>query len=212
MLVLEFLTQLSLLVGIIVGIYGIDSWRREHLGRRRLELAEETLALFFEAEDAIHHIRHPISNNFEREEVERGERESDEQYEARKSASVVFFRYNQYQELFAKIRASRYRFMAQIGKVEAEPFDELHTIVNQIMGSARALSRLWPRSRFRTTDQQDKHWENIDKYEAIFWEGSAEEDPINPRLEALVAKMERSCREILEAKGTLQGILDRKVT
>jgi len=47
------LKELSLLIGIWVAIYGIDSWRREHKGKRQLELAEETLALFYEARDVI---------------------------------------------------------------------------------------------------------------------------------------------------------------
>jgi len=38
--------ELSLLIGIWVVIYGVDSWRREHKGKRQIELAEETLSLF----------------------------------------------------------------------------------------------------------------------------------------------------------------------
>lgn len=42
---LEVLTQIS----ILVAIYGINAWRREYVGKRQLELAEDSLALFYEA-------------------------------------------------------------------------------------------------------------------------------------------------------------------
>ena len=40
-----------------VAIYGIRSWRREFRGKRQIELAEDVLALFYEARDAITAIR-----------------------------------------------------------------------------------------------------------------------------------------------------------
>jgi hypothetical protein len=167
----EALNQISVLIVAWVAMYGIDSWRREHAGRRRLELAEDSLALFYEAADAIRHMRHPVSYSNETDTIERGEGESDKNYQARKNASVVFVRYNEHQELFNRIHSMRYRFMAQIGKDEAKPFDELRNIVNEIVLAAQMLARLWPRNSFPTTDHQDKHRQMIEKYEAVFWVG-----------------------------------------
>ena len=89
-----FLKEISLLIGIWVAIYGIDSWRREHKGKRQIELAEETLALFYEARDVIAYIRNIVSYGSETENIVRGEGEPEEKYEARKQASIVFKRYN----------------------------------------------------------------------------------------------------------------------
>ena len=60
---IEIVKQISIILGIGVAFYGIDSWRREHTGKRRIELAEDALALFYEAVDAIKHMRHPASFN-----------------------------------------------------------------------------------------------------------------------------------------------------
>ena len=38
---LQILRDLILIVGTCIAVYGIDSWRREHRGKRQLELAEE---------------------------------------------------------------------------------------------------------------------------------------------------------------------------
>ena len=58
---IELLNQISIFVAVWVAIYGIDSWRREHTGKRQIELAEDSLVLFYEASDAIKHMRHPLS-------------------------------------------------------------------------------------------------------------------------------------------------------
>ena len=154
---MELVNQVSIFIGIWVAIYGIDSWRREHVGKRQVELAEDTLALFYEAEDAIRHMRSPLGFGHEYEDVEQAERETDEQFEARKKASVIFHRYNQHQAVFSKLHASRYRFMAQIEKDKAQPFEDIRKITNEIFSSARMLARLWAREHFRTEDQQHEH-------------------------------------------------------
>lgn len=93
--------------------------------------------------------------------------------------------------------------MAQIGTSQAEPFDELRKIVNEIFSAARMLARLWPRNHFRADEQLEEHYKKIQKYEAVFWEGLEEEDQIAKRLAKTVADMERYCRDVIEGKGTI---------
>lgn len=205
---MEILNQVSILIGIWVAIYGIDSWRREHTGKRQIELAEDALALFYEASDAIKHLRHPLSFSSETESIERGKSESDSEFQARKNASVVFKRYNEHHELFNKLYAMRYRFMAQFGKEKAKPFDDLRSIVTEITGSARVLARLWSREHFHSDAQWDAHRKQVDKYEAIFWEGLEEDDPINPRVNLVIAEIEAICQAIISGKGTLHSWLN----
>lgn len=208
----EALKQISVLIAAWVAVYGIDSWRREHSGRRRLELAEDSLALFYEAADAIRHMRHPVSYSNETDTIERGKGESDANYQARKNASVVFVRYNEHQELFNKIHSMRYRFMAQIGKDEAKPFDDLRNIVNEIVVAARMLARLWPRDYFPTAEHHEKHRRMVEKYEAVFWVGLEEEDPINPKLDTLIKEIESTCQSVITGSGTLHGMLNWRIS
>lgn len=196
---MNFINELSLFIGIWVAIYGLDAWRREHIGKRQIELAEDTLALFYEAEDVIKHIRHPMSYGHETEDIEKSQQETDAQFSARKNASVVFHRYNSHNELFNKLHASRYRFMAQIGVEEAKPFDDIRQIVNKVVLSARTLSRLWARNHFQNDDDWQRHLDQIQKQEAIFWEGKEEDDPINPLVKEAIAEIEETCRRIISA-------------
>jgi hypothetical protein len=207
----DLLKNLSILIGIWVAISGVNAWRREHSGKRRVELAEDILALFYEAADAIRALRHPFSFPQETEEVEKAEGESEEAYQDRKNASVVFHRYKQHQELFNKLHAMRYRFMAQIGKEEAKPFDAIRKIVNEIIAAARMLARLWARPHFASDQQWREHQQRVDKQEAIFWEGLKEEDPINPRLDQTVQDMEQICRAVIEEQFSLLELLNRPI-
>jgi hypothetical protein len=206
--VLLTIKEFSLLFGIWLAIYSIDSWRREHKGKRQIELVEETLALFYEARDVVASIRHPISFGNESDDIKRGEKESDDDYDARKRANIVFSRYKVHQELFNKIHSMRYRFMAQIGKDEAVPFDELREIKNEIFRSAQVLARLWPRNQFRTDEAREKHLDELEKHEAIFWDSMNEDDPINGKLEKTICEMESTCKNVIAGAGTLYGFIN----
>lgn len=200
-----------MLFGIWVAIYGIDSWRREHKGKRQTELAEDTLALFYEAKDIIGYIRQPFSFGNETEGIERAKGESDADYDARKNANIVFIRYNKHIELFNKIHSMRYRFMAQFGKDNAKPFEDLHKVIKEITIAARMLSRLWPRTYFRTDEEFKKHHERIQKFEEVFWDGITEEDPINPKLNEIINNIESICKNVIEGKGTLYSFLNWEI-
>ena len=143
----ELIKNISLTLASLTAIYGIDQWRREHRGERQAELAEDTLTLFYEAQDAIHHMRSPLSYGGEGSSRKTGENETPEEKDAYDKAYIVFERFNLYIELFNKIHATRYRFMAQFGSDATQPFDDLHKMVSEIKISARRLGQLWAKQK-----------------------------------------------------------------
>lgn len=204
----EAIAVVATTVTTMLALYGIDAWRREHTGKRRIELAEDALALFYEAADVVAQIRSPISFGHEHQDLVRGDAETDAEFEARKRASIVFVRLAPHTELFSRLHAMRYRFMAQIGKDKAQAFVDLRVIVNEIQSAAHMLARLWPRDQFRDQVALDAHRAMVDRYEAIFGWGLEEDDPIPPRVEAVIAKIENVCQPVISGKGTLFGVLN----
>ncbi len=196
--IIGIIADMSVFFGICIAIYNINSWRKEHIEKRKIELAEDTLTSFYEAEDVIHYLRLPISFASETEDIKRMNGESEDSYQARKNANVLLKRYNEHQELFSRIHAMRYRFMVQIGKEEAKSFDELRKIINELITSARRLSMLWAGFRFRTEEQRLKNQKDVEKYESVFWESFEEDDPINPRVKEVLSDIERICHEIIK--------------
>jgi len=205
---LETFKNLSILIATWSVIYGIGAWRREFIGKRKIELAEGILALFYEAKDALYTIRSPFGFEGEGSTRKPLKSERPEDKETLDNAYVVIERYKKYQEIFNKLYAMRYRFMAQIGKEKAKPFDDLNQIIKEIILSARQLARLWPERHFRSDDEEEKHYERVRKAEGVFWEGSVDPDPINPRLEKVITEMEKICRLIIEAPNSLYAFLN----
>ena len=139
---IEIVKGVSVLLASLFAIYGIDAWRREFVGKRRMELAEEVLALFYQARDVIAEMRMPFSFVGEGTSRKPGPHESPDTKCAQDSAYVLIERYGRHSELFSRIHALRYRFMAQFDTASSKPFDELNRIINELMMSAQELAEL----------------------------------------------------------------------
>jgi hypothetical protein len=208
----EILRDISLILASWTAIYGIDAWRREYRGKRKMELAEEALCLFYETRDAIRSIRSPFGYGGEGENRKVSGEETPEQKKARDEAFVVFERYQRHQELFSKLYAMRYRFMANFGKHAAEPFDMIKKVINEIFISARMLSEMWSKNFEHWSEERtEKHIEQVRKHENIFW-WSGSEDPIDKRVDEAVSRIEETTKAIIESKGTLFKILNWELT
>jgi len=204
----EFLKDLSIIVASSTAIYGIGSWRREYVGKKRAELAEEVLCLFYEARDAVQHIRNPFSYSNEGSSRKAAENETTEQKEAYDRAYVLFERFNTHIELFNKMHSMRYRFMAQFGAEAGKPFDDFRRILNKMQVSAQALAREWAKRyyHFKTEEQEAYHFNFIKKQENIFWEGLPEEDTIKPEVERCIENIEKICRPIIDNRSVFASV------
>lgn len=198
----EILKNISIILASCTAIYGIGSWRREYVGKKRVELAEDALCLFYEARDAIQHIRNPFSRGDEGSTRKAAENETPEQKEAYDRAYVLIERFNAHIELFNKMHVIRYRFMAQFGTDAGKPFEDFRRMLNEIQVSAQALAREWAKKYryFRTEGQQNTHDEFVKKQENIFWETLPAEDTIKPRVEKCIDDIETICRPIIDNK------------
>lgn len=198
------------MIASLAAVYGFDAWRREHVGKRRIELAEEVLALFYQAKDAIADIRSPFGHGGEGRTRRAGPSETPEEKEALDRAFVLVERYGRHSELFAKIHAARYRFMAQVGVPETEPFDQLHGIVNELIVSAQRMARLTnPRfPHYTNAATEERNAKQLLEVEAIYYATGGDDDPIAPRVLRIVAEMEKTCRAIMESHGTLYSMIN----
>jgi len=136
----NILQSISVIIAAIVVIIGVNAWRREYIGKRNVDLAEEVLELFYEARDVIRAIRSPFGVVGEGSTRNSGPNESPEEKQINDSAYVVFERYSKRQDLFNKVYSMRYRYMARFGKDSSKPFDDLNKIVSEIFSSAQMLA------------------------------------------------------------------------
>lgn len=199
----ETLSNICIVVASGTAIYGIRAWKREFRGKRQIELAEEALALFYEAREVIANARSCLGFASEGKTRKPEPEETPRQKGARDRAYAIFERLEPHEELFSKLHAMRYRFMAQFGVDAAKPFDELRGIRNEIFSAARRLARLWAEDE-RDLDEtkREAHYERIRKYESVFWDTYDDAtDPITPRVEQVVSEVEAICRPVIMNKG-----------
>ena len=206
----EFLKDLSIIIASCTAIYGIGSWRREYVGKKQAELAEEALCLFYEARDAVQHIRNPFSNANEGCSRKTDENESPEQKDAYDRAYVLIERFNTHIELFNKMHSIRYRFMAQFGTDAGKPFEDFRKILNIIQASAQSLAIAWADNYryLRTKKKEAADYDFITSQENIFWEGLPEEDTIKLNVEKCIDDIEKICRPIIDNKSVFRFISD----
>lgn len=204
--------NVSIILASFFAIYGIDAWRREHVGIRRIELAEEVLALFYQARDAIESIRSPFGFSGEGQSRKPSENESDEEKQALDQAYVLIERYNKHSELFSRIYSLRYKFMALLGQEAAQPFDELNKIVNELILSSHQMARRakQPMRHFSSEAQEKKDWEYYLKIDRVYYSGG-DGDPIAPRVDQTILDIEKTCHKIIESKGTLFSIINAQL-
>ena len=92
------------------------------------------------------------------------------------------------------------------------PFDELNSIVNDLLLASRRMARFMTRRErsFRNDADLEKHNREMGKVHAVFYSGE-EDDPITPRLESVVGQIELACKAIIDSRGTLFSLLNKRL-
>jgi len=205
--------SVSIILAALFAIYGFDAWRREHIGKRRIELAEEVLALFYQARDAIAAIRSPFGYQGEGKTRKPTQNERPEDKDGLDQAYVLIERYNSHSELFSRIRSLRYRVMAQLGLEAAKPFDSLNEIIHELIVSAYQMSQLNTRREqaSHSPETEEKYHREFMEIHNVYYGTGGADDPISPRINQAVSDIERTCRSIIESQGTLFAIFNARV-
>jgi hypothetical protein len=199
----DVLQSVSVILACLTIILGVDAWRREFIGKRKIELAEDVLTRFYEAGDAIARIRSPFSTSGEGSERKKSPNEGPAASELLDRAYVVFARYEKEQELFNRLHALRYQVMARISLSAAQPFDHLRGTLNEIFASAHSLGTYyWPRQGRITMAEEEfqMHLDEMHRHEGVFWAGFGTSDPTAERVEKAISDIESVCRPVLEER------------
>ena len=174
-------------------ISGIGAWKREFIGKRQIELAEQVLAKFFEIKDAIAMIRSPFSRSDEGSSRKRSEHESRETSELLDRGYIVFERYSTKESAFADFNTLKYRFMASFGAESEQIFTDTTTILNTIFVSAQMLgTHYWQRQGRVPMDPEEckEHLQEMQRHQQIFWDHGTDDDEIRKKLAAVQKRLD----------------------
>ena len=193
---MDVLQAVFVIVASIVAVDGIDAWRKEFRGKRKIELAEEVLELFYQAKDIIASERFPayFASGYSKREANQAE--TPKQKQTRDLAHVTFQRYHKHNKIFSRIYALRYRVMAQFGKSSTAPFDGMKSVLDDLQTDLShwvMLSEVDTNPNHWATPQLlQQHQAKIVECEKVLW-GMGEDDPISPRLEQIIESVEQIC-------------------
>lgn len=198
----EIIQSVSIIIAAWSVIIGVNAWRREYVGKRKLELAEEVLSLFYKSRDVIRAIRNPGSSIGEGSTRNASPNETPEEKRIYDQAYVTHERYAKQSELFSKLYSMRYRYMAMFGRDSAKPFDDLAMVIAEILSAADTVVYYWRDQLFQSEsesrEQRQVRLDKIRQYESIIWKMNPEKDSITPRIEQIVSQIEAKTHPILE--------------
>jgi hypothetical protein len=193
-------------------VSGVGAWKREFMGKRQIELAEQLLAKFFEVRDAIAFVRNPFSGSDEGKSRKRGDTELSQDSDLLDRGYIVIERYQKRETAFADFNTLKYRCMASFGAETESIFVETNKVVNSIFISARMLATHYWKRQGRVPMEKDefqKHLDEMHQYEGIFWDFGGEEDEIRKRLRGIQTSLELVTAPCFKEPMKLYSVLTR---
>ena len=192
-LFLDILTNALMLATVFIAYKGIAIWRDEHIGKKHVDIAEETLCLFYQVRDAFTSIRSPFSYQKPDEKSSRVPDEDETELETKALDRLYFLqeRYEEHSDIFNNLNKLRYRFMVLFGEDAAKPFEDIRKTWNDIVFAAQDLFEIWAE---RTDPEKDE----VKKLRRIIRGFGGPDDEITQRVETIIKDMEAICQPIIE--------------
>lgn len=194
-------------------ISGVGAWKREFIGKRKIELAEETLATFFEIKDAIRFIRNPWSSGNEGKSRQRNERESEAESQLLDRGYIVFERYEAKKDIFVRFNTLKYKFMASFGAETETIFANTNKTLNSIFTAANMLSTHYWQRQGRVHMEKGEFQKRLDemhRHEGIFWDLQTEDDGIHKELAEIQIQLETVTKPSFEEPMRTYGIFTKQ--
>lgn len=195
---LDLLQAISIIIATVVAIYSVNLWRKEVRWKREYEISEETLILFYEAKDALKAIRYPLSSIAECEDRKASVDETAEEKAVLDAAYIVNKRYQMHSNVFIRLQAIRYHFMAIFGQDKQELFIEFQDVVNKVLILAKTMAGHGMQKKGDLTDVERAEYTRIMKEAwGVMYLGFNRLDQIDEQVNAIIGKVEDVCKPYL---------------
>lgn len=194
-------------------IAGIGAWKREFIGKRQIELAEQALAKFFEIKDAISYIRNPFSNSDEGKTRKRDTHESETDAQLLDRGYIVIERYSKKENVFSEFNLLKYKFMASFGADKESIFIDTNKALNSIFVSARMLATHYWRRQGKVHmegNEFQRHLDEMHRHEGIFWDTGTGDDEIHAKLLSIQTRLDAATKQCFQEPMASYGWLTKK--
>jgi hypothetical protein len=126
---------------VLVGWRGLSTWRSQIGGTRKLEAAQDLLAKIYAAQAVMEFMLAPWVSPEEMARVEKGENETEADYEIRKVYGVASVRYLDHVDTFNQIKALNFIARARLGEGIYNAVKDIVTFPNYIFSAGSRVVR-----------------------------------------------------------------------
>lgn len=187
-LLFQACTAAAAATGATVAVLGYRKWMPESVGKRKIELAEQTLADFYQARDVIEWARFPYGHNETGRPRKLQAEESDDERGMRDSYYRTIQRLSRHADLFARLQARKYQAIAFFGSTARQPFEELASIHARVFAAAGNLVRYYKSEG--DLPKRWPEWETTIGWLSVDGGGNEVHDTVAEELNALIARVE----------------------
>lgn len=193
--VVDILQGVAVIGASVAAIVGINVWRREHIGKRRIELAEEVLVNLYKAQEGFERIRQPGFHDGEGGTRKGYPDETERERELYNTAFIIMERYNNRIETFKPIFALKYKFKAVFGPEDYKVFEQFESVVWTIRDAwIERAHLLKERDQIEDNPQALLHWEKRWNMNSRIYEASEDDqDPIAKKIAYVISEVEKIC-------------------
>lgn len=209
-------TFAATITAIYVAIRGLHTWREEAVGRRQVELYEELMCLFYDAEEMFNQIRSPIRLAYEIESAKEpmeGLEERPEDAERQKHNAILFVqlqRYDDQIEFWQKFVSRRSKVRALLEEDCVVAFDQMINARRDFFIAAKTrYDTMYQRAGLECEEVEDAdqlktlHWKLEPKEFNETWEARStldEMDEFSKNIRLAVRAIEDICLPVIRRK------------
>ncbi|MEQ5752362.1 hypothetical protein ABN357_14910 [Providencia rettgeri] len=138
----DYISSLSVFLAALTFISGVNAWKREFIGRKKIDLYEKALNYIYKARESISYIRMPISSQSEGSTRKKGPNETSEESEILDRAFVTMERFKKSNTLFDEIRILHHQINLISDDATVNIFNTFHSNLDKLYRAARIHPQL----------------------------------------------------------------------
>lgn len=190
-------TAITAIIGVLIAKSGLSKWRTEAIGKRKAELAEQALTLFYEIADVFIWARSPGSFKGDGETRTLLPHETTEQRDARNTYFIPLERLTRETELFSRLQSLRYTFLAYFGEEAIGPFKEVRELHTSIASSAAMLITMIDEDGLTASYAGQDSGADL---RTALWGDGIRPDQFDQSMKRAIEQIEGICKPVLEAQ------------
>jgi len=191
-------TAFLTITGGILAIIGFNAWKKEFIGKRRIELAEEVLMLFYEARDAIKYIRKIDGEEDDETAVLWYEHFKGGRKIKDSIAQIILDKYHEKEAIFRKLNTIRHRFLLDAPKEAEKYFIDINNIVDDLLFAAYNYDLCVKEfKQNRTEEEKNILCSKISLHANVLWDIDIDRNEFSKRIANTIIGFEKIYKQMI---------------